>query len=118
MCWIASSRLPGEFPMDLSRSFLGQHPRGHEFECPPADRAGIERSFPMPLEIATGDIFRIESSSFHEALGQANSHLDRPAVAIPGRQPDQHASATILRSSIHHGILISDVFASTSFVFG
>jgi hypothetical protein len=101
---VAARRLAAELAVNLGRGFGGRHDRRHEFERPPAHRAGVEGPLSPPAEIPAHDVLGIEPTKFEQAFGQARGHADRPAVAIPGSQPQQHASATVLNGGdVAHG---------------
>ena len=101
---VAARRPPGELPVDLRRGFGGRHPRRQEFERPPTHRAGVKGTLSPPAEIPAHDVLGIDLTDFEQALAQAHGHADRPTVAIPGSQPQQHASAAILNGGdVAHG---------------
>jgi hypothetical protein len=86
---IASCCQAARLILETLDGFGGVHPAVDQAERRRRGRSGVEGPIPPPGQVAGQDVVGIESPSIGKALGEANRHADRAAVAVPGCKPEQ-----------------------------
>ena len=95
MCRVAACRhatgvFVGSF-CGFPRSHAALDQPEHRGHCRPR----VEGPIPPPSQVASQDVVRVKPPKFDKALGDPDRHADRPTVAVPRCQAQQHALGSV-----------------------